>query len=182
MFIWKMVDALRFGPRTTRAQRLFYFCPAGSQLFSRRCVCADSASHHVLYPGSAPASLHMMPRRQMALRLPKRASSIPSSGICRQPGLTLSKDKDAETALSFMFFVSPLFPGGRDKQLFVGTLAPPMCAVRCCVQEVERWAQFKSKMYKSQLVITGGFLSDIFMYYSEAKYLNNSRVWQAVLA
>lgn len=155
---------------------IFPVCPRLAAVLTQ--VCADFASHHVLHPGSAPASHHNMPCGQMALRLPKRASSIPSQGICRQPGLTLSKDKDAETALSFMFFVSPLFPGGRDKQLFVGTLAhtPPMCAVRDVVQEIERGVQVKSKMYKTQLVITGGFMSDIFMSYSEVKYLNNSTV------
>lgn len=119
---------------------IFPICPRLPAVLTQ--VCADTASHHVLHPGSAPASRHNVPRGQMALRLPRRASSIPSPGICRQPGLTLSKDKDAETALSFMFFVSPLFPGGRDKQLFVGTLAhtPPKCAVRCCSRNRARCA------------------------------------------
>ncbi|KAK2874282.1 hypothetical protein Q8A67_021435 [Cirrhinus molitorella] len=97
-------------------------------------VCAESASQHVLHTGSAPASRHNLPRRQMALRLPPHILNSQSRDLLlysRQPGLTLSKDKDAETALSFMFFAFPLSPGGKDKQLFVGKLAhtPPMCAV-----------------------------------------------------
>ncbi len=141
-------------------------------------VCAESTSHHVLLTGSAPVSHHNMPRRQMALRLPPHILNSQSRDLLlysRQPGLTLSKDKDAETALSFMFFVFLLSLGGRDKQLFVGKLAhsPRMCAVtvrmmlcwrnraRCTIQEQE-------VPKKTQLVITGGFMSDIFMSYSEA--------------
>ncbi len=134
-------------------------------------VCAESASHHVLLTGSTPASRHNMPRRQMALRLPPHILNSQSRDLMlysRQPGLTLSKDKDAESALSFMFFVFLLSLGGRDKQLFVGKLAhsPRMCVVtvrrmlcwrnraRCTIQEQE-------VPKKTQLVITGGFMSDI---------------------
>ncbi len=119
-------------------------------------VCAESASHHVFLTGSTPASRHNMPRRQMALRLPPHILNSQSRDLLlysRQPGLTLSKDKDAETALSFMFFVfcCPWVAGINSYSL--ASLPTPLGCVLwlwewCCVEEIERGEQFKSKRYQ----------------------------------